>query len=173
MGGIEGRHLILIGMMGSGKTTVGSRLARVLDRPFVDSDVQVEQHTSRTVREIFETDGEAAYRAMESEVLAEALFSETPSVIAAAGGTILDESNRRRMRECGLVVFLEAKPTDLVSRVGGQDHRPLLRDDPAGVLAQMDHDRRSLYESTADVVVDASVETPDEIVERILALVAP
>src|SRR5947208_13903360 len=91
------RHVILIGMMGSGKTTVGGRLARALDRPFVDSDVQVEQRTARTVREIFETDGEAAYRVLESEVLAEALASEEPAVIAAAGGTVPHPKNRRRM----------------------------------------------------------------------------
>src|SRR5919112_1527773 len=93
------RHIVLIGMMGSGKTTVGGRLARILDRPFVDSDVQVEQRAARTVREIFETDGEAAYRVLESEVLAEALASEEPAVIAAAGGTILDANNRHRLLE--------------------------------------------------------------------------
>ena len=164
---MTGRHIVLIGMMGAGKTTVGSRLARALDRPFVDSDVQVEQRTARTVREIFETDGEAAYRVLEAEVLAEALASEEPSVIAAAGGTILDPTNRRRMREFGTVVFLEAKPGDLVGRVGGQDHRPLLRDDPAGVLAEMDRVRRPLYEETADVIVDVSSQTPDEVVREI------
>ncbi|MCU1379020.1 MAG: aroK [Acidimicrobiales bacterium] len=158
-------------MMGSGKTTVGSRLARALDRPFVDSDVQVEQRTARTVREIFETDGEAAYRAMESEVLAEALGSEEPSVIAAAGGTILDPNNRERMKSHGTVVFLEAEPAKLVGRVGGQDHRPLLRDDPAGVLRQMDVVRRPLYEATAHHVVDASTHSPDEVVAEILKVV--
>ena len=166
------RHIVLIGMMGAGKTTVGSRLARALDRPFVDSDVQVEQRTARSVREIFETDGEAAYRALESEVLAEALGSEDPSVIAAAGGTILDPNNRRRMKECGTVVFLEATPGALVPRVGGQDHRPLLRNDPAGVLQQMDAVRRPLYEETADFVVDVASNPPDAVVEKILELVA-
>jgi shikimate kinase len=162
---------VLIGMMGAGKTTVGSRLARALDRPFVDSDVQVEQRTARTVREIFETDGEAAYRLIEAEVLAEALGSEEPAVIAAAGGTILDPANRQRMKDFGTVVFLEADPGALVSRVGGQDHRPLLRDDPAGVLRQMDEVRRPLYESTADVVVDVSDLGPDDVVQQILELV--
>jgi shikimate kinase len=72
------------------------------------------------------------------------------------------------MRECGTVVFLEAKPADLVGRVGGQDHRPLLGDDPAGVLARMDVDRRALYEETADVVIDVSTLGPDEVAARIL-----
>lgn len=167
------RHVVLIGMMGAGKTTVGSRLARALDRPFIDSDVQVEQRTSRLVREIFETEGEAAYRVIEAEVLAEALFSEEPAVIAAAGGTILDPKNRQRMRECGTVVFLEADPGDLVGRVGGQDHRPLLRDDPAGTLRQMDEVRRPLYEATADHVVDVSTQGADQVVQAILAVVRP
>jgi shikimate kinase len=162
------RHVVLIGMMGAGKTTVGSRLARLLDRPFIDSDVQVERRTARTVREIFETDGEAAYRVLESEALAEALASEEPAVIAAAGGTILDPNNRRRMKEFGTVVFLEATPADLVSRVGGQDHRPLLGDDPAGVLRRMDIDRRALYEGTADIVVDVSDRDPDDVASTIL-----
>ena len=167
------RHVVLIGMMGAGKTTVGARLARAMDRPFVDSDVEVETRTCRTVREIFETDGEAAYRALESEVLAEALASEEPSVIAAAGGTILDPSNRRRMQEFGTVVFLDAEPSDLVGRVGGQDHRPLLRDDPAGTLREMDRVRRHLYEETADLVVDAATRGPDYVVSEILKLVTP
>lgn len=166
------RHIVLIGMMGAGKTTVGSRLARVLDRPFVDSDVQVEQRTARTVREIFETDGEPAYRAMESEVLAEALASEEPAVIAAAGGTVLDASNRARMRQFGIVVFLDADPSHLVQRVGGQDHRPLLRDDPAGVLKQMEEHRRPLYEETAEHVVHVGDLGPDEVVEAVLELVS-
>jgi shikimate kinase len=170
MGRID-RHIVLVGMMGAGKTTVGSRLARRMDRPFVDSDVQVEQRTARTVREIFETDGEAAYRVLESEVLAEALVSEEPAVIAAAGGTILDANNRRRMKECGTVVFLQARPRDLLPRVGGQDHRPLLRDDPAAVLKQMDEVRRPLYEETADFVIDVSSGGPDQVVDKILKLV--
>ena len=172
MMGAPERHIVLIGMMGAGKTTVGSRLARALERPFVDSDIQVEQRTARSVREIFETDGEAAYRTLESEVLAEALGSEEPAVIAAAGGTILDPNNRRRMKECGTVVFLEATPGALVPRVGGQDHRPLLRDDPAGVLQQMDAVRRPLYEETADFVVDVAANRADEVVEQILELVS-
>jgi len=167
------RHIVLVGMMGAGKTTVGSRLARALDRPFVDSDLFVESRAARTVREIFETDGEAAYRVLETEALAGALASEEPAVIAAAGGTILDPDNRRRMRDFGTVVFLEAKPSDLVGRVGGADHRPLLRDDPAGVLEEMDRVRRQLYEETAHHVVDVSARTPDEVVEEIIRLVGP
>ena len=165
------RHIVLVGMMGAGKTTVGSRLARRLDRPFVDSDVQVERRSSRTVRQIFETEGEAAFRALESEALAEALASEEPSVIAAAGGTVLDPVNRQRMKQGGTVVFLEAPPDALAPRVGGDDHRPLLGDDPAAALQKMHEARRQLYEDVADHIVDVARHAPDAIVDQILDLV--
>jgi shikimate kinase len=167
------RHVVLVGMMGAGKTTVGSRLARRLDRHFVDSDVEVERRASRSVREIFAEDGEAGFRALESEVLAEALGAEEPTVIAAAGGSVLDPLNRHRMRQCGTVVFLDAEPTHLVGRVGGEDHRPLLGDDPAGALHRIDADRRALYLEVAHHVVDVSgPDGPDPVVEAVLALVA-
>jgi shikimate kinase len=166
------RHIVLVGMMGAGKTTVGSRLARRLDRPFIDSDVQVERRAGRTVRQIFETDGEEAFRSLEAEALAEALTSEDPAVIAAAGGTVLDPANRRRMRECATVVFLDAEPADLVGRVGGDDHRPLLGDRPAAVLIELDTVRRPLYHETAHHIVDSAEQPPDAVVEEILRLVA-
>jgi shikimate kinase len=166
------RHVVLVGMMGSGKTTVGSRLARRLERHFVDSDIEVERRAARSVRQIFADEGEAGFRALESEVLAEALGSEEPSVIAAAGGSVLDPVNRGRMRQCGFVVFLDARPVDLVDRVGGDDHRPLLGDDPAEALARIDAARRALYLDVADHVVDVSEPTgPDRVVDRVLALV--
>ena len=164
-------HLVLIGMMGAGKTTVGGRVARRLDRRFVDSDVQVESRAGRTVRQIFEADGEAAFRALESEVLAEALAEEESLVIAAAGGPVLDPVNRARMRQCGTVVFLEASPDDLVGRVGGDDHRPLLADDPAAKLKEMDAARRDLYLETAHHVVDAT-KPIDEVVDELIGLVS-
>ncbi len=166
------RHVVLIGMMGSGKTTVGSRLARRLQRHFVDSDVEVERRAARSVRQIFADEGEAGFRALESEVLAEALGSEEPSVIAAAGGSVLDPVNRGHMRQCGYVIFLDARPADLVGRVGGDDHRPLLGDDPAEALARLDEIRRPLYLDVADHVIDVAAPTgPDRVVDRVVALV--
>ena len=167
----SGEHVVLIGMMGSGKTTVGARLARRLERRFVDSDVGVEARAGRTVRQIFEAEGEPAFRALETEVLAEALAQEEPLVIAAAGGTVLDPVNRSRMRQCGTVVFLEASPDDLVGRVGGNDHRPLLADDPSTKLKEMDAVRRELYLETAHHVVDAT-QPIDQVVDELLGLVS-
>ena len=115
-------HLVLIGMMASGKTTVGRAVAARLHRPFFDSDAMVEARTGRTVREIFETDGEAAYRPLETDALVEALASPTPAVIAAAGGVVLAEANLRRLLEQRLPLYAEV--ADDVVDVDGQpvDH---------------------------------------------------
>jgi len=166
------RHVVLVGMMGSGKTTVGSRLARRLDRRFVDSDDQVERRTGRTVRQIFEQDGEAAFRLHESEAIAEALASEEPAVIAAAGGTVLDEKNRRLMRECGVVVWLRAEPATLAERAVRGDHRPLLADEPAMVIHRLAGERHDLYTDVAHHVVEVGDRRPDEVVDAVLEALA-
>lgn len=159
-------------MMGAGKTTVGRRLARALGRPFVDSDQQVETRTGRTVREIFETDGEPAFRALETEALADALATHAPAVIAAAGGTVLSETNRERMRTAGRVIWLRADPDVLADRVRNGAHRPLLAEDPTTVLHDLDHARRALYEEVADHIVDTAGRSPDDVLDEVRRLVA-
>ena len=170
----DGGHVVLVGMMGSGKTTVGRAVAAALGRELVDSDAQVEARTGRTVREIFESDGEAAYRVLEREALKAALDAEQPSVIAAAGGVVLDPANRAALRGSGTVVWLRARPEVLAGRVaGGQDHRPLLAGDPLGTLDRLDAERRELYEEVADHVIDVADLEPDEVAARILDVVGP
>src|SRR5579863_5712063 len=88
------RHIVLVGMMGAGKSTVGRRLAALLGRNFVDTDDEISAMTGKTVAELFSSEGEARFRAVESQVLREALESHTPSVIAVGGGAVLDSSNR-------------------------------------------------------------------------------
>jgi shikimate kinase len=156
--------IVLVGMMAVGKTSVGRRLASVRGWEFFDSDRQIETITGRTVAEIWRTDGEPAFRRLESQVLADALASTTPRVIAAAGGTVLDENNRRLMQLHHPVVWLRAQPDLLATRVGTAAHRPLLDEDPAGVLKALDAIRRPLYEEVADVVVDVDDLTPDQVV---------
>src|SRR5688500_12588274 len=111
-------RVLLIGMMGAGKTTVGRALAERLGWPYLDSDEQVERNTGRTVPEIFEADGEAAFRAEEKRALAEATTSTGPVVVSVAGGAVLDPENRRRLREGGRVVWLRASVSTLAARVG-------------------------------------------------------
>lgn len=164
----SGRHLVLVGMMGSGKTSVGRRAAERLGRPFLDSDAHVEARTGRSVREIFESDGEAAFRRLEAEALDAALDAPDPAVIAAAGGVVLDADNRARLRGSATVVWLRADPEVLAARVGSSDHRPLLGDDPERVLQQMDRDRRHLYQEVADHVIDVGTRSVEEALETVL-----
>lgn len=161
-------HVVLVGMMGAGKTTIGRRLARRLDRPFVDSDEQVEARTGRTVREIFEAEGEPTFRALETDALCDALSSSTPAVVAAAGGTVLAEVNRDAMRSAGTVVWLRADPSVLATRVRDGVHRPLLADDPAQVLRDLDAARRDLYASVAHHVVDTEGRMPEDVVDALV-----
>ncbi len=161
---------MLVGMMGSGKTTLGRALAEQLRRPFVDSDEQVAARTGRTVREIFEHEGEPAFRRLEAEALAEAVSSSQPSVIAAAGGVVLDAENRRRLREAGTVVWLRAPAGVLAERAAGADHRPLLGDDPGEAMARLAAEREPLYAEVADAALDVAGLDVDAALERICAL---
>ena len=155
-------------MMGSGKTTVGRALARRRGWRHLDSDEQVQARTGKTVPEIFETDGEAAFRAEEARALADAVASDdAPAVISVAGGAVLDPRNRRVLMGGGTVVWLRADPKTLAARVGDGRGRPLLADDPAGALRRLDEERRPLYEEVADMVVDVDDLTRDEVVDAI------
>jgi shikimate kinase len=164
-------HLVLVGMMGSGKTTVGRRVAARLGRRLRDSDAEVEARTGRTVREIFESDGEAAFRAEEARALADALGDPEPAVVAAAGGVVLDPRNRTRLKEGGTVVWLDARPEALARRVSAGGHRPLLGDDPLAALRRLDAERRPLYAEVADHVVSVEDRRPDDVVADVLAIV--
>ena len=162
-------HIVLVGLMGSGKTTAGRLLATRTGRPFVDSDEQVERRTGATVRQIFETQGEAAFRRVEADALAEALATPLPAVIAAAGGVVLSPASRALLKRPGsFVVWLRAGADVLAARAASGQHRPLLRDDPVGVLRRMEDDRRDLYEEVADAVVDVDDRDPEAVVDAIL-----
>ena len=163
------RHLVLIGMMGAGKTTVGRIIAARLGRPLLDSDEMIEAREGRTVRDIFRTDGEDIFRAMETEVLREALDNPKRAVIAAAGGVVLRAENRELLRHSGArIVWLRADPTVLVERVKSGGHRPLLDNDPGGTLQKMYNDRAALYREVADAIVSVDNRTPNEVVDAVL-----
>ena len=149
-------HIVLIGMMGVGKSTVGRRVARELSRPFVDSDDEVVARTGRAVTEIFATDGEVAFRDIEAEVMADLLAAPAPSVIAAAGGSVLNSSTRARLRESGTVVWMRAPVDVLVGRTSRGTHRPALANNPRATLTQMETDRVALYSEVADITVDCT-----------------
>ncbi|MGH9093097.1 MAG: shikimate kinase, partial [Acidimicrobiales bacterium] len=111
-------RLLLVGMMGAGKTTVGRLLADRLGCAYLDSDAQVEAATGRTVPDLFETVGEPAFREAEAAALREALAGDRPVVVSVAGGAVLDPANRDLLRRSGTVVWLRAHPATLAARVG-------------------------------------------------------
>jgi shikimate kinase len=151
---MNSRHLVLVGMMGSGKSTVGKRCAERLARPLVDTDEIIEGLAGVSVAEVFGRDGEAAFRELERTAVRDACAAPTPSVIAVGGGAVLDADNRQRMRAAGLVVWLQASPEKLAMRVGDARSRPLLHGDPAGTLGRLDALRRPAYEAAAHEIVD-------------------
>lgn len=165
----EDRKLLLIGMMGAGKTTVGRILADRLGWPYADSDSQVQQATGRTVPELFAERGEAGFRAAEAAALRSAVDGAGPAVVSVAGGAVLDPENRRVISSAGSVVWLRADPATLAARVGDGSGRPLLGDDPASALQRLDAVRRPLYADLADIVVDVDDLTPDDVADRVLA----
>ncbi|MGB9692528.1 MAG: shikimate kinase, partial [Candidatus Sumerlaeaceae bacterium] len=162
------KNVVLIGMMGSGKTSIGRDLAKKTGMEFIDLDELIERRANMTIPAIFQTRGEAYFRQLESEVLEE-IMSARHSVIATGGGVILSAENRQRLRELGLVVWLDAPAEVLLERIGDDPNRPLLsRSQPLKKLTQLLHERRDLYAETSDIHLDTTDHTTDEIVERII-----
>jgi shikimate kinase len=148
------RHLVLVGLMGAGKTVVGRRCAKQLGRDFVDLDDLIMTHAAMSIDELFREQGEDRFRALEREVVVDVCASPVPLVIACGGGTVIDADNRRRLREVGMVVWLRAPTAVLAARVGNDERRPLLAGDPSGALARLAEARADAYAAAADAVVD-------------------
>ena len=161
-------HILLVGMMGAGKTTIGNLLADTLGWEYRDSDADVEASTGLSVPELFARDGEAAFRRAEADVLARACTGSKPSVISVAGGAVLNPDNRKLIVSSGTVVWLRARPATLAARVGDGVGRPLLDDDPAAALDRLNAVRVPLYAEVADMVIDVDDLAPGDIVRSVL-----
>ena len=167
---MSARHLVLVGLMGAGKTTVGQRCAQLLGRAFVDTDELITATTGMTVAEIFAGQGEAHFRELERRAVADACASPEPLVIACGGGAVLDPANRTRLRDTGLVVWLQAPADVLSARVGNDTGRPLLRNGGATTLERLAVLRAPAYEDAADVVVDTAGRSIDEVANHVIEL---
>lgn len=150
------RTVVLVGMMGSGKTAVGRALAQQLNVPFVDSDAAIEQAAASSIADIFARDGEAFFRKREAEVLRR-LLSGPPGIVSTGGGAFLAEANRDVIEQMGMAVWLDADLEILWERVRHKDTRPLLRTaDPKATLAKLFMDRNPTYSLAGlKITVDA------------------
>jgi len=150
------RTVVLVGMMGSGKTAVGRALAQQLNVPFVDSDAAIEQAAASSIADIFARDGEAFFRKREAEVLRR-LLSGPPGIVSTGGGAFLAEANRDVIEQMGMAVWLDADLEILWERVRHKDTRPLLRTaDPKATLAKLFKDRNPTYSLAGlKITVDA------------------
>lgn len=149
------KNIILIGPMGSGKTTIGRQLAKTLHMEFADSDHEIERRTGAGIPLIFELEGEEGFRRREAQVIAE-LCTRDNLVLATGGGAILREENRRRLRAGGTVVYLHATVETQFQRTRKSRHRPLLQDpDPRAKLEALMRAREPIYRQEADLVVEA------------------
>ena len=155
------KTVVMVGMMGAGKTAVGTAVARALGVPFLDSDEEIVRAADRSIAEIFERDGEAFFRARETEVLGR-LLRDMPCILSTGGGAFLSETNRALVHEAGVSVWLRAELDLLWQRVRHKTTRPLLRTaNPRETLRVLNEARLPFYE-LADLVVDSS---PDLSVE--------
>ncbi|MEM6490050.1 MAG: shikimate kinase [Pseudomonadota bacterium] len=166
------RTVVLVGLMGAGKTSVGTRLADTLGAPFRDSDAAIEEAAAMPIAEIFRLHGEPYFRAGERRVIAR-LLDAPPHVLATGGGAFLDPETRALIAERAVSVWLRADLETLVARTAGRSHRPLLnRGDPRETLARLIEARYPVY-ARAAVVVDSLLGQPHEaMVERLVAALA-
>lgn len=158
---LGGNSLVLIGLMGAGKSAVGRRLAASLDLPFTDADSEIEAAAGQSIGEIFAEHGEAYFRTGERKVIAR-LLENGPQVLATGGGAYMDPDTRAAIKAHGISIWLKANLRVLMKRVGRRDNRPLLQvDNPETVMKKLMAERNPVY-AQADITVE-SKEAPHEV----------
>jgi shikimate kinase len=164
------KSIVLIGLMGAGKTCIGRRLARRLQMSFVDADEEIVRAAGAPVAEIFRKYGESAFRESERRVIAR-LLNASPVVLATGGGAFIDTATRELIKQRGISVWLRADLDLLDKRTRGREGRPLLQtEDPRGTLAALMASRYPIY-AQADVVVDSRDEPPEKTTDHVLEAV--
>ncbi len=163
------KNIVLTGLMGSGKTTVGRHISDKTDKEFLDTDDLIIQKAGKPISKIFEEDGEPHFRDIESEAILEA-SQKSGCVISTGGGAVLREENIDNLKKTGVVFYLEASAEELYNRTKGDSSRPLLNtEDPIGVLRRLLVARKPFYE-TADFKVNTGNKSVEEVSKQILEL---
>lgn len=164
----SGKSVVLVGLMGAGKSSVGRRLAKILDLPFVDADEEIERAAGCSIEDIFRLYGEPAFRDGEERVIAR-LLESGPQVLATGGGAFMNPRTRKRIRERAISIWLRADLDLLVRRTARRGGRPLLaHGDPRATLERLMAERYPVY-AEADMTVDTTDENIERMVDRILA----
>ena len=162
--------VFLVGMPGSGKSTIGKALAKALNRPFIDLDQAIEERCGVTIPVIFEIEGEQGFRKRESQVLQEVTAGQQCGVVATGGGAILAEHNRQLIGQKGVVVYLKASVDELLRRTARDRNRPLLAgDDPEARLLALFEQRSPLYDAMADIVLETGPAGVSAAVQQIVS----
>ena len=167
------RPVVLVGMMGSGKTTVGRRLAKALGWPFQDADWAIEDAAGTSITNIFAEIGEAEFRQRERRVIARLMNEQRHQVLALGGGSFVADETRALIRESAISIWLDSDIATLVRRTGRRNDRPLLAGgDPHEILSRLLEERRTTYEQ-ADITIDSGEGSLSDVVERALAKLEP
>ncbi len=165
---LAGRSIVLVGLMGAGKSSIGRRLAQRMALDFVDADTEIERAAGCTIEEIFARFGEPAFRDGERRVISRLLEDRAPIVLATGGGAFMDPETREAIRRFGISVWLRADLDVLLRRVGRRSNRPLLKQgDPRDVLERLMALRNPVY-AEADLVVDSDDSPAETTVDRVL-----
>lgn len=160
-------NIILVGLMGAGKSTIGRKLATMMNMEFYDSDREIEERTGVDIATIFEIEGESGFRDREEQVIAE-LCEKTNIILATGGGSVLRENNRKAMRKSGHVVYLRTTAELLYSRIRYDKSRPLMQTpSPLGTLRSLLKDREPFYLEIADTIMRTGKQKVAVIVNRI------
>ena len=168
MGKEPGGNVVLIGFMGSGKSTMGIRLSYQLRYALEDTDRLIEAGAGKSISEIFAQEGEEAFRQMETELLKKLAEKKGQRIYSVGGGTPVRAVNRPLLKKLGTVVYLRTRPETVYERLKDDTTRPLLQgEDPLGKIRRLMAEREQAYIETADVVLDVDETTAEQVVERI------
>lgn len=161
-------NIFLVGLMGSGKTTIGRALAKKLNMRFVDADQEIEARTGASIPLIFEIEGEASFRQREADVIRD-LSAQQGIVLATGGGAVLNEQSRRYLRERGVVIYLRASVNSILQRTSHDRNRPLLQTaDPRAKIEELSRQRAPLYQEIAHITIETGRPNVQSVLQNIL-----